>query len=80
MAEQPGADARAGREQQAEPIQRTGQDAQPRLHPARAAGHVLQDEGNRHREAGDEAAAGQVVAAQEQEDGERRRSPGTADA
>ena len=68
MAERPGAGAGAGREQQADadPAQRA--DPQAVLDPAGAAGHVLQDEGDRHRQPGREAAARQVVAAQQQVD------------
>ena len=67
----------AGREQQADADPAHGQDPQAVLDPARAAGHVLQDEGDRHRDAGDEAAAGQIVAAQEEDTARQRRSPET---
>ena len=52
------------------PIQRDRPDRQPLLGPARAAGHVLQDDRDREGQAGDEAAARQVVAAQQQVDRE----------
>ena len=60
----------AGASSRPTPIQRTGR-IRAVLHPARAAGHVLQDEGDGHGDAGDEAAARLVVAAQEQIDGRR---------
>ena len=47
-----------------------GVDAQPLLDPARAAGHVLQDEADRHGDAGRKTAARQVVATEEQEGGQ----------
>ena len=66
IAEQPGRHAGRGGEQKAEadPVDR--QDAQPSSTQRRAGGQVLQDEGGRQGDAGDKAAARQVVAAHEQ--------------
>ena len=66
IAEQPGRRRRSRRRAEARGRSSDRPDAEPVFHPARAAGHVLQDEGDRQRDAGGKAAAGQVVAAQEQ--------------
>jgi hypothetical protein len=52
-------------------IQRVGRRCSAFLDPARAADHVLRDEGDGHHQPGDEAAAGLVVAAHEQVEGEQ---------
>ena len=59
----------ATREQEAEAHPAHRQDPQARLYPVCPASHVLQDERDRHGDAGDESAPGQVVAPQEQEHG-----------
>src|SRR5690625_5086243 len=63
---QPGADTRTHGEQQSYRDPTHGVDAPARFEPARAAGHVLNDDGDGQREAADETAAGQIMTAQEQ--------------
>ena len=71
MRKQPGTGARGDGEQQprADPAQRP--DPKAVLRRARAAGHVLQDHAHRQRDPGDEAAAREVVAAEQEIQGEQ---------
>ena len=65
-AEEPGAHAGAGRDQEAEAHPAHRQDAQPVLDVADVGAEVLQQESDGERDAGGEAAARKVVAAQEE--------------
>ena len=67
--EKPCGGSGAARQQQTDAHPAHRQDMQTRLHPDRSASHVLQDERDRHGDAGDEAAPRQIVPPQQQEDG-----------
>ena len=67
--EQPSGGAGPAREKKADAHPAHGQDPQARLDPVRSARHVLQDERDRHGDARDEPASGQVVTPQKQEHG-----------
>ena len=66
MRKNPGADPLGGCKQESPTDQAYRFEIKARLHPACSASHVLQDDGDREREARDEPSARHVVATQKQ--------------